>query len=214
MSQLLLTAEALAGTAPVGGTEYNGTIFAATPLGTQRGIVPNEQFFRLNAGLAGADSTAVQSIFGVGVTLSASTQYEFEIMFASSKPAGTTSHTISLLFGGTATLNNIGYFISNSYGNSVVFNAPNESNAASTASNTSFSTVATAVVVTKAVVTAATTYGFLVKGTVSINAGGTFIPQYTLSAAPGGAYTTQAGSYMKIKPIGVSGANVSVGAWS
>jgi hypothetical protein len=214
MAIIQLASDTLAGSASVGQIEYNGTIQTFTPLGTQRGVVPNEQFFRLNAGVAGADSTTVQSLFGVGVTLSASTQYEFEIMFALSKPAGTTSHTISLLFGGTATLNNIGYFISNSYGNSVVFNAPNESNAASTASNTSFSTVATAVVITKAVVIAATAYGLLIKGTVSINAGGTFIPQYTLSAAPGGAYTTQIGSYIKIKPIGVSGANVSVGAWS
>ena len=52
------------------------------------------------------------------------------------------------------------------------------------------------------------------KGTVSINAGGTFIPQYTLSAAPGGAYSTTAGSYFLIYPIGASGANNSVGTWA
>ena len=57
-------------------------------------------------------------------------------------------------------------------------------------------------------------WSFILKGTVSVNAGGTFIPQYTLSAAPGGAYTTQAGSYMKISPLAASGANVSIGTWA
>ncbi|CAB5212846.1 hypothetical protein UFOVP189_59, partial [uncultured Caudovirales phage] len=51
-------------------------------------------------------------------------------------------------------------------------------------------------------------------GTVSVNAGGTFIPQYSLSAAPGGAFSTVAGSYMLIYPISASGANTSVGAWA
>jgi hypothetical protein len=54
----------------------------------------------------------------------------------------------------------------------------------------------------------------LIKGTVSINAGGTFIPQYTLSAAPGGAYSTQPGGYVKISAIGAAGANTSIGNWA
>jgi hypothetical protein len=55
---------------------------------------------------------------------------------------------------------------------------------------------------------------YLLKGTVSINAGGTFIPQYTLSAAPGGAYTTAIGSYFKLSPMSASGANTSIGTWA
>jgi len=54
----------------------------------------------------------------------------------------------------------------------------------------------------------------LMKGTVSINAGGTFIPQYTLSAAPGGAYSTVAGSFIRIAPIGASGSAINVGTWA
>jgi len=53
-----------------------------------------------------------------------------------------------------------------------------------------------------------------VKGTVSINAGGTFIPQYTLSAAPGGAYSTAIGSYIRINPLSASGAATNVGTWA
>jgi hypothetical protein len=53
-----------------------------------------------------------------------------------------------------------------------------------------------------------------VKGTVSVSGGGTFTPQYILSAAPGGAYSTVAGSYFLIYPISESGSNTSVGAWA
>ena len=62
--------------------------------------------------------------------------------------------------------------------------------------------------------TAAVFYKAIVKGTVSVNAGGTFLPQYSLSAAPGGAYTTAAGSYFKIAPLGAAGSNISNGTWS
>ena len=48
----------------------------------------------------------------------------------------------------------------------------------------------------------------------TFDAGGTFIPQYQLSAAPGGAYTTQIGSYFKLSPLGVSGSNTSIGTWA
>jgi len=207
MSILALTSNTLAGTAAAGQIEYNGTIFAATPLGTQRGIVPNEQFFALNAGLAGANVNTAQSIFGVGVTLSASTQYEFEAVFALSKAAGTTSHTISLGFGGTATLNTIMYYSCggvNSTGTAIATNVLTPI----------FVQTASATIATASLAIAVDIYEATIKGTVSINAGGTFIPQYTLSAAPGGAYTTAAGSYMKIKPIGAAGANVSVGTWA
>ena len=63
--------------------------------------------------------------------------------------------------------------------------------------------------------TSATLYFTLIGcGVLSVNTGGTLIPQYSLSAAPGGAYTTAAGSYMLIYPIGASGSNVSVGTWA
>ena len=54
----------------------------------------------------------------------------------------------------------------------------------------------------------------MIRGTVSIATGGTFIPQYSLSAAPGGAYTTQLGSYFLIYPLGASGSNTSIGTWA
>jgi hypothetical protein len=208
MSILALTSDTLSSPAAVGQIEYSSPIFAATPIGTQRGIVPTQQYYRLNADVVGSNATGAQSTFGVGCTLSASTVYEFEIVFALLKSAGTTSHTMGLGFGGTATLNNIQWQYSGIYStitNNIGSAAAITAVYGSTASNTT---------VTNATTAASVILWGLVKGTVSINAGGTFISQYTLSAAPGGAYTTTAGSYIRINPLSASGSATNVGTWA
>lgn len=194
-------------TTPVAGAmEYDGRVIYATPQGAQRGVVPGAQFFRLNSGLAGANVNTAQNVFGVGVTLSASTVYAFESVIAISKSAGTTSHTTTPSFGGTATLNNISYLQQS---------APNSTSFATlTATNSCYVTSASGVATSGANTSASLFVLIAIRGTVSINAGGTFIPQYTCSAAPGGAYTTVEGSYFMIYPIGASGANTSVGTWA
>jgi hypothetical protein len=206
MSILVLTSDTLSSPAAAGQIEYTSPIFAATPIGTQRGIVPTQQYYRLDSAYAGSNATGAQSLFGVGVTLSASTVYEFEMVFSFSKTAGTTSHTVSIGFGGTATLNNIGYLLCV------------DSGATSTTlvnvTNILYIQTASPTVTTGPVTAAAFTEQYVVKGTVSVNAGGTFIPQYTLSAAPGGAYSTQIGSYIRINPLSASGAATNVGTWS
>jgi hypothetical protein len=201
----VLNADTL-GTAVAGALDYNGTALYFTPAGTQRGVVPGAQFFRLNADLAGANVNTAQNVFGVGVTLSASTVYAFETVYAINKSAGTTSHSVGIGFGGTATLNNIGYNVTDTFSTTQIqTSASYQGGTILAATNTT---------ITGATTSATVFISVILKGTVSINAGGTFIPQYTLSAAPGGAYTTQAGSYFLIYPIGASGTNVSVGTWA
>jgi hypothetical protein len=203
-----LTAGTNLTTAIAGAIEYDGKVIYGTPQSTQRGVIPGAQFFRLDSALAGANVNTAQNVFGVGVTLSSSTVYAFEAVYALSKAAGTTSHSVGLGFGGTATLNNISYAGVSANNNSAF---TTDSTTAigiyvQTASNTTFSNGTS---------TAATIFRtYTLKGTVSVNAGGTFTPQYTLSAAPGGAYTTALGSYFMIYPIGASGANISVGTWA
>ena len=209
MSILALTSDTLIGTAAAGNIEYSSPIFTGTPISTERGIVPTQQYYRLNSNLVGGNVTTAQSIFGVGVTLSASTVYEFELSFAFSKSAGTTSNTIGFGFAGTASLNNIlyscfGLAITSSTSGPHI-GTTSYGSYAITASNTNTNMQTT---------NAALSWAVLLKGTVSINAGGTFIPQYTLSAAPGGAYSTVAGSYIRIAPVSASGSNTSVGAWA
>lgn len=196
-------------TTPIAGAiEYDGKVPYITPQGTQRGVIPGMQYFRLNADLAGANVNTAQNIFGVGCTLSASTVYAFEAVYGFIKSAGTTAHTLSIGFGGTATLNNIIYVQTGSDSTSSFLNRLNAT------TNFLFIQTANSTAITGAMTGAAEYVMSKIIGTVSVNAGGTFIPQYTLSAAPGGAYSTVAGSYINIYPIGASGANVSVGTWA
>jgi len=206
MSILVLTSDTLSSPAAAGQIEYTSPIFAATPIGTQRGIVPTQQYYRLDTAYVGTNVATAQSLYGVGVTLSASTVYEFEMTLALTKTAGTTNHTIGFGFGGTATINNIFYEFSSFFSTAT--------SAFNTASNIGFISTASNTTVSPATATAAVFYYGLFKGTVSINAGGTFIPQYTLSAAPGGAYSTNIGSFIRINPLSASGAATNVGTWA
>ena len=177
--------------------------------GNPAGLVQGSMYYRLNSGYAGSNATGAQSLFGVGVTLAGSTVYEFEMVVGMIKSAGTTSHTIAIGFGGTATLNNIGYFLCGSFDNTTAGEVQK-----AVTGDFGFVTTSASTVITGAFTTAACRAYHVFKGTISINAGGTLIPQYALSAAPGGAWTVQAGSYVKISAISASGANTNIGSWA
>jgi hypothetical protein len=164
-------------------------------------------YYRLESALVGANVATAQSVFGVGVTLVGSTVYQFRIVIGLYKTVGGGTHTIGFGFGGSATINNIGYaFTANeTTGQFPTLAAVQSASMVLTTSNTTI-TATTSV--------ASKSYSILIDGTVSVNAGGTFIPQYTLSVAPGGTYTTAAGSYITFTPIGRSGANSSLGTWA
>lgn len=209
MGKLVLQSETL--TTPSAGTlEYDGGELYFTPLSAERGLIPNIQFYRLDSALVGANATGAQNTLGVGCTLSSSTVYYFELYFTNSKTAGTTSHTLSYGFGGTATVNNA---LVNTFRFGANATFPWVPTAAQTPGAQSNNTVASTVF-TGPITSANYNDVVHMKGTVSINQGGTFIPQYTLSAAPGGAYTTQAGSYMLIYPIGAAGSATNIGTWA
>ena len=208
MGRLAITSETLT-TAVAGTLEWDSKVPYFTPLGTQRGVVPGQQFYRLDSALAGANVNTAQSLFGVGVTLSSSTVYYFDCIFALNKTSGSTAHTIALGFGGTATVNNISYTnlgrLTTSSGLAGI-TAPDVYNFIQTTTST--------VVTASSGANAAVQYIGRLSGSISVNVGGTLIPQYTLSAAPGGAYSTQPGSYFLIYPISASGSNTSVGTWA
>jgi hypothetical protein len=203
--------------ANAGVIEYTGTAFYATPVGQQRGVIPGQQMFILDTAWVGnATSTTAQGIFGtgvsgngIGVTLSSNTTYAFETFFILSKSAGTTSHTIAFAYGGTANTIYINY---NGY-NGFYTTYTNGFVSGTSAGNFQSNTVS-AVVITGALTAAGATLTNFIKGTVVVNNGGTFIPQYVLSAAPGGAYSTLPGSYFLIYPISTGSANISIGTWA
>jgi hypothetical protein len=194
-------------TSPLAGAmEYDGKVPYFTPQGAQRGIIPGMQYYELNSTLALSATTAAQAWLGVGCTLSAGTVYAFQGTYVTIKTTTTTSHTLGSGFGGTATLNNIGYWLVRYY-DTTGFATVNETPACGYIQTAASTTTMSASV-------AATQYQVLTfNGIVSVNAGGTFIPQVTTSAS-GPIYTGQIGSYFMIYPIGTSGANINVGTWA
>ncbi len=198
---LYLTSGTNMTTAAAGTVEYDGKALYFTPATSQRAVVDASQWFRLDSSLSLTDNSTAQAWLGVGVTLSGSTVYEFEGQFVMTN-SGSTSHTESLAFAGTATINNI------AYGSSRMGDATGAANG-----RTKWITSASATAVTGALAAAATAI-YTIRGTVSINAGGTFIPQFKQSAANGGTLVISQGAWFRIAPIGAAGANVSVGAWA
>lgn len=197
-------------TAASGVIEYDGTVFYSTP--ADRGVSPSAMIYRLNSDLTGANSNVSQSLFGAEVSLRANTVYAMEMIFTLAKTAGTTSHSIGFSFdGGTATFNN--FHIRGMYTNHQA--APPTTSVLSTSSwfygvHTTTALINYVTGIAGSIRTQTGTF----HGTFSVDAAGTFNPQYKLSAAPGGAYSTLAGSFISVWPIGAAGSNVSVGPWA
>jgi hypothetical protein len=191
-------------TATAGSLEYDGTVFYNTGQASERGVLPTAQLYWLNSGIAGGNDATVRSIFGAGVTLSANTSYMMDALIYLSRAGGTTSHVIQFSFTGTATLNNIIYQAGVMYSASgAAFDNGNLTQASANVSTTANVTTA---------ITTSVNAPVMLRGSVTTNAGGTFIPNYNANRAPGGTYTVNIGSFIKFTPVGTTG-NVSVGPW-
>lgn len=176
------------------------------------GVVPSESFYMLASDYVptspNGNVNTAQPIFGVGLTLAANTTYAFEMVFTLFKVAGTTSHTISFLHDiGSGTISSINY-------SNVAQFVVNPTTGVNAPDIMQYIQTAAATVVSGASTTAGVNYQARVNGVITIGTSGKWTPQYKLSAAPGGAYTTLAGGYVRVYPIGPSGAAINVGGWS
>ncbi len=181
-----------------GAMEYDGLAYYQTPAAGGRAVNLVEHFINLSAAYVATNATGAQKLFNVpangSFTLAGSTTYTLDMLIQMSRTAGVVSHTISLLFGGTATLTAIAYALTSINSTSTAASLSSDVNA--------WSAVATAFVATAANATAAEHTILRVEGTVRVNAGGTFIPQFSYSAAPGGAPTVGIGSMIRLRPVG------------
>lgn len=206
---------AAAGTAPIkltagtnltaveaGAVEYDGavpyiTLDATTP---RRNFVDTSSVVMASAALTGQNIATVQPWFpspntASGVNVTAGTNYILEAVLLLTRAAGVTSHTTAIGFNsGTATLTSFTalYTASTTAGGNVL-----------TAASTIGAVAATSLVVTAASIVATESIYVQVRGEFRVNAAGTFIPNFTYSAIPGGVPTIVIGSYMKVTPIGV-----------
>jgi len=166
-----------------------------------------QHFIALTTNYTGSDVSTAQQVFnspaGGVITLPAGTTYFLEGIYYITRAAGTTSHTLSTLFALGGTLTSIAY---------TADTTSTTGNALGTVSRI-YATAATATAVTAASTTATENITVVIKGIVRTDTAGSFTPQIQYSAAPGGAPTILANSYLRLLPIG-NNTVASVGNWS
>jgi hypothetical protein len=204
---MTFTAGGLNSTIAAGIVEYDGTVFYTAPVASQRGILPSVPFVCLTNDYTALNSSAAQKVFNSpsngAITLPAASTYQFEALYYITRSAGTTSHTTGVSFGGTATFTSISY----------VAEASTTTTNALGAVNRIIGTSVGTTVVTGAVSTTTEFITIKLTGTLRTNTGGSVIPQFQFSAAPGGAPTVLRNSYFMLTPLGTSSVS-SVGNWS
>jgi hypothetical protein len=206
-----LRAGSLLNSGTIGGAiEYDGNVAYLAPNGTStlttnggRGLLPSRFFYGVNAvrTLTAGVSTA-QSMFGVGISLAASTTYEMEIVGQAS------FSTNSAVACGIAVLTNFSNLPTST--NPVVTGGVD--NAAPTARLLS-GLPPSAIFYTSPAV--ATTYNvnFRVVGLIRTNLATTFTPQIQLTGTNTSAFSLTNNSYVKLTPVGNATVN-AVGAWA
>lgn len=203
---LRFTAGTLQTLPDTGAMNFDGTVFYATPQGSERGLLVTEQLFIPNSDFTLANQTAVQQMFGAVTTVSSNTRYAYRIMSVINK----ISNNIALQYamGGTA-------------------NIARHTYEASTTATAALATATTPTVVKNVVTTGFSTpvtvsallngtgfYGLTVTGTLNVTTGGTWYPEIGFTGLPGLGSNVLAGSSIEIWPIGPTGANVSIGNWT
>jgi hypothetical protein len=159
----------------------------------------NSIFRSLSADVTGSNAITAQPLFSglTAITLAAATAYDFDMVAHITRAAGTTSHTTGISFGGTATLQATGGIEYLALASSVTGNVLGAGSAIRGES-------AANVVITAASTAATENLRIQVAGMVRTNGGGTFIPQFTYSAAPGGVPTIRRNSFIRLTPRGAA----------
>lgn len=217
---LKLTAGTLMTSPTAGAIEYDGNVAYLSAAANGRGLMPGYSIIALTSNTTGlTGTTAAQPLFGSSITntsfvVPATGTYLFGINAELSRASSGGSHQIQISFGGTATVSSIfyrGFTAANGVSASINGYIANtdqfvsQSTAAVGAQSGTFGA-------------AAGSWSADIAGAVTFSSTGTFIPQYKTTSGVGVAYSSVAGSYMVIYPIGnqtggAAGA-IRIGNWS
>jgi hypothetical protein len=202
-------------TPQAGAIEYNGKGFYTTP-DTVAGKAFNvsEHLYALAADTT-ITATPVANTwypaFGVGLNVGSDSSYVFDIFIG--LRTGTGSVTVAFHFGGTATFSDIQY-------RTEFTNLALSTGAALAGTPTAPVTlcfVGNPALPTNGVISPATSLAskfFRVHGVITVNSGGTVVPEIAFSANPGGTNQVTRLSYAKLNSVGTSTGTLIAGNWS
>jgi len=185
--------------------------------------LPSEAVYRLGTNYVPTASTSQIAMFNVGIPVAANTTYEIDMLCTLTKTSGATTHAIWLaLDAGSGTISSANYWVNGYYNASAT--ALTFGPTAASSGNALFGLIqsATATLATPLMgANANNVFQARITGTVTFTTAGTFTPKYLTSnsatVATGvavGPYTTQAGSYIKIRALSTStAATINVGGW-
>ena len=198
-------------TAQPGVLEYDGRVLYFTGQDQERGIVPNEQWYVLNAtrNLTFATTTP-QSLFGVGAHVSNSTRYWFRIKFNVGRTSGSNNTALTLGWRGSALMSKINYTVLSALG---ATSTPTASSLYEAVLVSNFTDQATVTAISNPPDSAEVT----ITGVIEVGAAGTgYVDPYIswTGATAAGAVTVSALSSFQLQPLGVTGVNTSVGNWA
>lgn len=209
---ITLTAGTNLTAAAAGAVEFDGTAFYATSTASSRQQVDAEQFTILASDFPLTVSASAQKAFNASstgaITLVSGKTYAFEAAYtvADSGGTGAVSRSMGILFGGTASLTSIAYSV-----NGVT---QTSANTPITGGVGGFVNVATVVTAAPANTGNTLFYNININGVLTINSGGTLIPQIQQSANNTGgtpALAMKTGSFFRIWEMAGTG---TVGNWS
>lgn len=195
-------------TTPGAGTmEYDGKVIYISSLASERNVNIGKQYLIQGADRTGSNVNTAQNIFDTvtngRITVTSATTYMFELWFYTVRSAGSNAHTTGISFGGTATFTSLTA--------ECLWSGVLNAQTSTTITRTILLSAANTQIGPSSTIT--TENGWCkVTGIMRVNAGGTIIPQFTYSAAPGGAPTIKANSYMWLETLGTN-TNNSVGNW-
>jgi hypothetical protein len=198
-------------TANPGVMEYDGRVLYFTPQDQERGVVPNQQWYVLNAdrNLTYA-TTAAQSLFGVGAHVSNSTRYWFRIKATISRSSGTNNTALTLGWRGSATMARISYTVISALG---AVSTPAATFIYETTLVSNFTNQLTVTSISSPPDSA----DIVITGVIDVGAAGVgYVDPYIswTGAAAAGSVTVAALSNFEIYPVSVTGANTNVGNWA
>jgi len=200
--------------AQAGAIEYNGRGFYTTPDATAgKAFNVSEHLYALSADttiIATVVANTWYPIFGVGLDVASDSSYVVDMLVG--LRTGTTSHTVSFHFGGTATYSDVQFRteftnLALSTGTAV---------AGTPTAPVTLLFVGNAALPANAVISPASALAskfFRVYGIITINTAGTIIPEISFSANPGGTNQTTRLSHVKLNAIGTSTGVLQAGNW-